>query len=359
MDINKLLDASIKNGGSDLHIRSGIPPKLRVRGHLRTLGSQELTPEETFDLVKSITPESNMNELDELGSTDYAISVPDGTRFRVSAFRHQGRYGLVLRQIPNAMLTFDQIGLPDVIREICTRPRGMFLVTGPTGSGKTTTLTAMINHINETRQDHIVTIEDPIEFVHNHKKCVITQREIGADTTSFSEALRRVLRQDPDIILVGEMRDLETIESAITAAETGHLVFGTLHTTSASKTVNRLIDAFPTTQQAQIRAQLSMGLIGVLSQNLMPTADGKGRVAAYELMLCNAAIQNLIREAETYKIDGVIQTGSKYGMRLLDDHLFELYAAGRVKKDSAVNCGNYPDQLLQKIEAHERKMLGQ
>lgn len=350
MEIDKLLDATVKNGGSDLHIRVGIPPKLRIRGHLRTLGNANLTPEETLGLAKSITPESNMAELEEMGSTDFAIDFRGIARFRVSAFRHQGRYGMVLRQIPNTMLSIDQIGLPPVVKELCGRPRGLFLVTGPTGSGKTTTLTSMINYINETRQDHIITIEDPIEFVHEHKKCVITQREIGPDTPSFSEALRRALRQDPDIILVGEMRDLETIEAAITAAETGHLVFGTLHTTSASKTVNRLINAFPTTQQEQIRTQLSVGLIAVLSQTLLPTADGKGRAAAYELMIANTAVQNLIRENETYKIDGVIQTAAKLGMQLLDDHLYELWAARKIKREDAIQRSNYPDQLTQKID---------
>lgn len=349
MDIDKLLDATVKNKGSDLHIRVGVPPKMRVRGHLRTLGNAPLSSEDTLGLMKSIIPDKNLIEVEEVGSTDFAIPFRDLCRFRVSAFRHQGVYGMVLRQIPNTMLTFEQIGLPEVVKELCGRPRGMFLVTGPTGSGKTTTLTSMINYINETRQDHIITIEDPIEFVHQHNKCVITQREIGADTPSFEEALRRALRQDPDIILVGEMRDLPTISAAITAAETGHLVFGTLHTTSASKTVNRLINAFPTTQQEQIRTQLSVGLIAVLSQTLLPTADGKGRAAAYELMICNNAVQNLIRENETFKIDSVIQTSSKQGMRLLDDHLYELWATGRIKMEDAVQSSNYPDQLSVKI----------
>lgn len=353
MDMDQLLDATVKNGGSDLHLRVGAPPKLRVRGSLRTLGKVPLASEDTMGLMKSITGEKHLLELEEHGSTDFALAYKDLARFRVSAFRHQGRVGLVLRQIPSTLLTFEQIGLPEEIKVLCARPRGLFLVTGPTGSGKTTTLASMINYINETRLDHIITIEDPIEYVHPHKKCVLTQREIGADTPSFSEALRRALRQDPDIILVGEMRDLETIASAVTAAETGHLVFGTLHTTGASKTINRLIDAFPTTQQAQIRAQLSVGMIAVLSQQLLATADGKGRVAAFELMIMNAAIQNLVRENETFKIDSVIQTSTKDGMMLLDDHLFELYAEGRIKKSDAVARANNSDFLNRKIGQYD------
>lgn len=356
MEIDKLLKATVDNGGSDLHLRVGAPPKLRVRGHLRSLGSTVLTADDTLALMRSITSEKNQAELQEVGGTDFAISYLDVARFRVSVFRHQGVIGLVLRQIPNKMLTMDQLGLPEIIKDMCNRPRGLFLVTGPTGSGKTTTLTAMINYINENRSDHIITIEDPIEFVHPHKKCLVTQREIGADVPSFSEALRRALRQDPDIILVGEMRDLETIEAAVSAAETGHMVFGTLHTTSASKTINRLIDAFPTTAQEQIRAQLSMGLIGVIAQTLLPTLDGKSRCAAYEIMICTPAIQNLIRENETFKIDGIIQTNGKMGMSLLDDALLKLYVDRKVKREDALQRSNYPGQLEQKMDAYEAKL---
>jgi twitching motility protein PilT len=349
MDMDKLLEASVKHDASDLHIRVGAPPKVRIRGSLRTMGDTPLTPDMTIALMKSITGEKAQQELAELGGTDFGLSFRDLARFRVSVFRHQGSIGMVLRQIPNRLMGFDEIGLPEVVKELCTRPRGLFLVTGPTGCGKTTTLASMIDHINNTRPDHIITIEDPIEYVHPHKKCVVTQREIGGDVPTFAEALRRALRQDPDIILVGEMRDLETISAAITAAETGHLVFGTLHTTGAYKTINRVIDAFPTNQQEMVRTQLSVGLIAVLSQQLLPAKDGKGRVAAYELMITTPAIQNLIRENQTFKIDSVIQTSSKLGMMLLDEHLFTLYQSDLVTEAEAMLHSVYPDTLAQKI----------
>ncbi len=354
MDMDKLLEATIKNGGSDLHLRVGAPPKLRVHGMLRTLGNQVLTPEDTVSLMKSITPERNLIELEsEMGGSDFALEFKDGTRFRVSVFRHQNKTGVVLRQIPREMLSFETIGLPVIVKELCGKPRGLFLVTGPTGSGKTTTLASMINYINETRADHIVTIEDPIEYTHPHKKCVVSHREIGVDTPSFGEGLRRALRQDPDIILVGEMRDLETIEAAVTAAETGHLVFATLHTTGSAKTVNRIIDAFPTNQQEQIRTQLSVGLIAVLSQQLLRRADGKGRIAAFELMITTSSIQNLIRSNETFKIDSMIQTSAKMGMILLDDHLFNLYTEGLIKREDMLQRCVYPDQLMVKVRSWE------
>lgn len=353
LEMDKLLEATTSNGGSDLHLRVGAPPKLRVRGHLRSLGKDALKPEDTEHLVKSIASEKQLKELAEVGGTDFAIAFRDIARFRVAAFKHQAMIGLVLRQIPNKMLSMEQLGLPEVVRSLCGKPRGMQLVTGPTGSGKTTTLTAMINYINENRADHIITIEDPIEFIHPHKKCLVTQREIHADVPSFSEAIRRALRQDPEVILVGEMRDLETIEAAISAAETGHMVFGTLHTSSAGGTVNRLIDAFPTTAQEQIRAQLSSGLIGVVAQTLLPTIDGKGRVAAYEIMVCNSAIRSLIRENQTFKIDGIIQINAKDGMILLDDSLFKLYVDKRVKREDAIAKANNQDTLSQKIDNYD------
>jgi twitching motility protein PilT len=356
IEIDSLLAATVKNGGSDLHLRVGSPPRLRIRGHLRSLGNYALTADDTLALMQSITSEKHQSELQGIGGADFSIAYQDIARFRVSVFRHKGVIGLVLRQIPNTVLSFEQMGIPLVIRELCSRPRGMILVTGPTGSGKTTSLCSMINFINETRQGHVITIEDPIEFVHQHKKCIVTQREIGSDVPSFSEALRRALRQDPDIILVGEMRDLETIDAAVTAAETGHLVLGTLHTTSAAKTINRLIDAFPTQQQEQIRAQLSVSLLAVLCQTLLPTADGKGRVAAYELMICTPEIQNLIRENETFKMDSIIQTNSKMGMVLLDDFLFNLYASKQVRRDEAILKANYPDQLELKIDRHNAQL---
>ncbi len=351
MDMDKLLDSTVKHNGSDLHIRVGAPPKVRLKGALRSMGEKVLTPDITMALMKSITSEQHQQELAEVGGADFGLSFKDKARFRVSVFRHQGNIGMVLRQIPNKLMTFEEIGLPDVVREICMKPRGLSLVTGPTGSGKTTTLATMIDYINRNRADHLITIEDPIEYVHPHRKCVVTQREIGSqnDVPSFAEALRRALRQDPDIILVGEMRDLETIGAAITAAETGHLVFGTLHTTGAAKTINRIIDAFPTNQQEMVRTQLSVGLIAVLSQQLLATRDGKGRVAAYELMIRIPAIASLIRENETFKIDSVIQTNGKLGMMLLDDHLFNLFTAGRVTEADVMARSVYSDQLRNKI----------
>ncbi|MBN2711258.1 MAG: type IV pilus twitching motility protein PilT [Planctomycetes bacterium] len=364
MDMDKLLEATVKHNGSDLHLRVGAPPKLRISGKLRSMGEEVLTPEMTNSLMKSITSEKHQQELAEVGGADYGLSFRDVARFRVSVFKHQGNIGLVLRQIPNRLFTFEQIGLPEVVKELCHRPRGLFLVTGPTGSGKTTTLAGMIDFINQGRSDHIITIEDPIEYVHPHKKCVVTQREIGSnnDVPSFSEALRRALRQDPDIILVGEMRDLETIGAAISAAETGHLVFGTLHTTGASKTINRIIDAFPTDQQEMVRTQLSVGLIAVLSQQLMATTDGKGRVAAYELMISIPAISALIRENQTFKIDSVLQTSGRLGMMLLDDHLFNLFTIGKIKEEDMMQRCVYKDQLINKVNiwrAEQQRLAAQ
>lgn len=356
MEMDKLLEVTIKNEASDLHIRVGTPPRLRVRGKLRSLGDKPITPDVSVKLMKSITGDKHQLELAEVGTSDFGLSFREGARFRVSVFRHQGHVGMVLRLIPHELMTFEQIGLPEVVKELCMRPRGLFLVTGPTGCGKTTTLATMIDFVNRQRSDHIITIEDPIEYLHPHRKCIVTQREIGPDTTSFAEALRRALRQDPDIILVGEMRDLETIEAAVTAAETGHLVFATLHTTGAAKTVNRLVDAFPNIQQEQIRSQLSSGVVAVLSQQLLPTRDGKGRIAAYELMITTPAIQALIRENQAFKIDSVIQTNSRLGMILLDDHLFNLFQDGQISEPDMMGRCVYPDQLLQKVRLWRQQL---
>lgn len=303
LHIDRLLEACIKMGGSDIHIVVGRPPVLRIGGRLRSLETKVLEPDDTVSLMKSITPEKNQQELQEAGGTDFGFAFGDAGRFRTAVFRQKGNISMVLRLIPSSLLSFEQIGLPKVCAALCRRPRGLFLVTGPTGSGKTTTLASMINYINETLDHHIITVEEPIEYYHNHKKAVINQREVGLDVPSFSEALRRALRQDPDVVLVGEMRDLETIEAAITAAETGHLVFGTLHTTGCQGTINRIVDAFPVSQQEQIRVQLSTNLIAVLSQTLCPKKTGKGRVAAYEFMVVTPAIANLIRENKTYRIE--------------------------------------------------------
>jgi len=324
-------------------------------GGLRSLETKVLEPDDTTALMKSITPDRNQQELQESGTTDFGFAFGDQARFRVSVFRQKGSIAMVLRLIPSRIMSLDEIGLPKICAALCRRPRGMFLVTGPTGSGKTTTLAAMINYINENFDRHIVTMEEPIEYYHQHKKSIINQREIGIDVPTFSEALRRVLRQDPDVILVGELRDLETIEAAIRAAETGHLVFSTLHTTSASGTITRIIDVFPPNQQEQIRTQLSTNLIAVLAQALCPVATGKGRVAAYEFMVVTPAISNLIRENKAYRIDSSIQTGRKLGMQLLDDHLWELYDAGRITASEMLDKARQPGALQDKLLAKNKK----
>lgn len=324
LQIDKLLNACIRQGASDIHITTGQPPTFRLHGRMRRLETKTLEPEDTVSLMKSIAPERCQRELQEAGTSDFGFAFGDAGRFRVSIFKQRGDIGMVLRLIPNDMLTPEQLGTPSVVKEIVMRPRGMFLVTGPTGSGKSTTLAGLVNFLNETVDHHIITIEDPIEFYHYHKKSVINQREVHVDVPSFAEAIKRALRQDPDVILVGELRDLETIEAAITAAETGHVVFGTLHTNSAQKTVDRIIDAFPGNLQDQIRTQLSTCLLGVLAQQLLPKIGG-GRIAAYELMVGTSAIQNLIRENKTFRITSSIQTGKKEGMQLMDDHLYELW----------------------------------
>jgi len=353
LHIDRLLETVIKRGGSDLHLTVGIPPVIRLHGRMRHLETKTLTPEDTTALMKSITPERCQQEIQEEGGTDFGFAFGDAGRFRVSVFRQKGHLALVLRLIPSRLLSFEEIGLPKIAASLCRRPRGLFLVTGPTGSGKTTTLASMLDYINTNLDRHIVTVEDPVEYYHQHKKAIVNQREVGVDVPSFAEALRRVLRQDPDVILVGELRDLETIEAAITSAETGHLVFGTLHTTGCQGTVNRIIDAFPQNQQSQIRVQLSVTLIAVLSQALCPRLP-KGMVAAYEFMLVTPAIANLIRENKTYRVDSAIQTGKKYGMKLLDEHLWELFSKGLISDEEAVDKSRRPGEMQDKIDAHRR-----
>ena len=329
--IDKLLTTVIQLKASDLHITVGQPPVIRHHGRMRRLDTKVLDSDDTTALMKSITPDRCQQELQEKGGADFAIEFTDGYRFRVAIFKQRGNIGMVLRRIPSQFLTFEQIGMPEAIKRLITRPRGLLLVTGPTGSGKTTSLASMINFINENYDRHIITLEDPIEYYHKHKKCTVNQREIGVDVPDFKEGIRRALRMDPDIILVGEMRDLETIHAAIEAAETGHVVFGTLHTSGAASTINRIIDVFPKEQQDQIRTQLSTALIGVLSQTLLPKKP-EGVVAAYEMMVVTPAIQNLIRENKIYRIDSSIQTGRKHGMFLLDDSLFQLWQERRGAK---------------------------
>lgn len=353
--IDRLLETVVRQNASDLHLTVGRPPVIRLDGHLRSLETKVLAPDDTVALMKSITPERNQQELSEEGGTDFGFGFGDGARFRVAVFMQRGNVAVVLRLIPSKLLTFEEIGLPKICRALCRRPRGMFLVTGPTGCGKTTTLATMIDYINETQDRHIVTVEDPIEYYHNHKKCILNQRAVGPDVPNFSEALRRVLRQDPDVILVGELRDLETIESAIRAAETGHLVFGTLHTTGCQGTINRMIDAFPHEQQSQLRVQLSVNLIATLSQALLPRIP-RGMIAAYEFMVTTPAIANLVRENKTYRIDSAIQTGKKYGMQLLDEHLWALYEQGLIAAEDCIDCARQPGPMQDKIDVHRRGM---
>src|SRR5450432_48100 len=350
IQIDRLLETCVRRGASDLHLAVGRPPTLRLHGHLRELQTKVLDAEDTVALMKSITPERIQQEYEEQGSGDFGFAYGEEARFRVAIFKQKGVASLVLRRIPNTILTFEQIGLPKMAEQICRRPRGIFLVTGPTGSGKTTTLAAMINYINENFDKHIITMEDPIEYYHPHKKSIVVQREVGVDVPNFSEALRRALRQDPDVMMVGEMRDLATISSAITAAETGHLVFGTLHTSGAASTINRIIDAFPTDQQAQVKVQLANNLIAVLSQCLCPRIDTDGMVAGYEFMYVTPSIQNLIREDKSFRIDSEIQTGKKYGMQLLDDNLWMHFQAGRISAEEAIDKSKHPGGMVDRMQ---------
>src|SRR5277367_3892146 len=336
--MSDLLQLVVSEGSSDLHIRVNIPPVIRVHGTLHRVDGPPLRPEDTEELMRSITSEDSIQQVRENGGADFGFAFGEAARFRVSVFKEKGNFGLVLRQIPTRLLTLEQIGLPrHTIMTLLHKPRGLILVTGPTGSGKTTTLSSMINIVNEERDDaHIITIEDPIEYYHKHKKAVVTQREVHIDVPSFAEALRRALRQDPDIILVGELRDLETIEAAVTAAETGHLVFGTLHTTGAAKTIDRLVNAFPTNQQEMVRIQLSTVLQAVISQLLLPRIDKPGRVAVYEIMVNTPAIAALIRDNKSFRIQSDIQTGAKYGMVTLDSFLIEKYQQGLIAREEVI-----------------------
>lgn len=356
--IDKLLQAAVKQGASDIHIVVGQPPVFRLHGRMRKLDTKVLEPDDTQALMKSIAPERSQRELQERGSADFGFAFGDLARFRVSIFKQRGNVSMVLRQIPNNMLTPQQLGLPDVVVKLVLRPRGLFLVTGPTGSGKSTTLASLVNYINENVDHHIITIEDPIEFFHYHKKSTVNQREIGVDVPSFSEAIRRALRQDPDVILVGEMRDLETIEAAISAAETGHMVFGTLHTNSAQGTINRIIDAFPGNLQDQIRTQLSTSIVGVVAQSLIPKIGG-GRCAAYEILVVNSGIANLIRENKTFRINSAIQTGAKFGMQLMDDALFRLWAEQKCTLEDILAKAQNQDDLAKRIVNFQNGIMEQ
>ena len=352
--MSDLLQLVVSEGAADLHIRVGTPPAIRLHGILHRVEGPSLSPEDTEELMRSITSEEHIQQVRERGGADFGFAFGDAARFRVSVFKEKGNFGIVLRQIPTKLLKLEEIGCPLSVRDLLYKPRGLVLVTGPTGSGKTTTLASMINIINEERDDaHIITIEDPIEYYHRHKKAIVTQREINVDVPTFAEALRRALRQDPDVIMVGEMRDLETIDAAITAAETGHLVFGTLHTTGAAKTIDRIVNAFPTNQQEQIRIQLSTVLVSVISQLLLPRSDKPGRVAIFEIMVNTPSVAALIRDNKTFRINSDIQTGSKYGMVTLDGFLMEKYIEGKISREEVVTKCQDPTTIQQKLQEYE------
>jgi twitching motility protein PilT len=352
ISLSELLKKLTELNGSDLHITTNTPPQVRVDGHLRPLeGYRPLTSAETKQLAYSVLTDAQKHRFEENLELDFSFGVKGLSRFRANIFNQRGAVGAVFRAIPYEIKPFDALGLPPVVKQLCDKPRGLILVTGPTGSGKSTTLAAMIDKINIDRHEHILTIEDPIEFLHNHKSCLVNQREVSADTRSFADALRTALRQDPDVVLVGEMRDLETIESALRIAETGHLTLATLHTNSAASTINRIIDVFPSGQQAQVRAQLSLVLEGILCQALLPRIEGKGRAMAMEILVPNPAIRNLIREDKVHQIYSMMQTGQeKFGMQTFNQSLATLYHKRLISLDVAIQRSSNADELRELIE---------
>ncbi len=352
ISLSELLRKLSELRGSDLHITTGSAPQVRVDGHLSPLeGYRTLTSADTKQLAYSVLTDAQKHRFEENLELDFSFGVKGLSRFRANLFNQRGAVGAVFRAIPYEIKAFEELGLPAVVKQMCDKPRGLILVTGPTGSGKSTTLASMVDKINRDRREHILTIEDPIEFLHNHKNCVVNQREVNADTHGFAEALRTALRQDPDVVLVGEMRDLETIESALRIAETGHLTFATLHTNSAASTINRIIDVFPSDQQAQIRAQLSLVLEGIMCQALLPKAEGKGRVMALEVLVPNAAIRNLIREDKVHQIYSMMQTGQdKYGMQTFNQALATLYHKRLITSETALQRSSNVDELKELME---------
>ncbi len=351
LDLADLLLDVVARRASDLHLTAGAKPTIRVRGHLAALDDYPvLSTEDTREIVYAILNNDQRQRLETDWQLDLAYTIPGKARFRVNAYFQRAAIGAAFRLIPFEITSIDELGLPPVVHELTKKPRGFVLVTGPTGSGKSTSLAAMIDAINETRDEHILTVEDPIEFLHGHKRCIVNQREIGSDAQSFAAALKAALRQDPDVILVGEMRDLETIQTALTAAETGHLVFATLHTQDAPQSIDRIIDVFPSGQQGQVRTQLAVALQGVITQQLLPTADGAGRVAACEVLVPNAAVRNLIREGKTHQIYSTMQTGAQTGMQTMDAALATLVRAGKITPALAEQRSSTPDEL--------RRLLG-
>src|SRR5437867_474314 len=349
--LSELLKRMVDSGGSDLHITTNSPPRVRVHGELKPCDDlPPLGPAETKQLAYSILTDAQKHRFEETLELDFSFGIKDIARFRGNLFNQRGAVACVFRVIPFEIKTFDQLGLPHILRKLCEKPRGLILVTGPTGSGKSTTLATMLNAINETRFEHMITIEDPIEFIHPHKRCLVNQREVHSDTHSFANALRAALREDPDVVLIGEMRDLETIESALRIAETGHLTFGTLHTNSASSTINRIIDVFPAHQQSQVRAQLSLVLEGILCQSLLSKSDGRGRAMAMEILIPNAAIRNLVREDKIHQIYSAMQSGQeKFGMQTFNQALHTLYQQKSITLETALARSSNPEELQDMI----------
>ncbi len=354
-NLHQLLQTLIEKGGSDLHLTTGVPPKIRINGKLSSVEGPVLSASDTKHLLYSVLTDAQKHRFEEENELDFSFGLKGLSRFRGNIFVQRGAVAGAIRTVPFEIQSFEALGLPPVASELATKPRGLVLVTGPTGSGKSTTLAAMIDQINSTRQDHIITVEDPIEFLHPHKKCIVNQREVKSDTESFKNALRFILRQDPDIVLIGELRDLETIEAALTIAETGHLTLGTLHTNSSAQTVNRIIDVFPSTQQPQVRAQLSLVLEGVLSQQLIPKKSGQGRAMAMEVMVPTTAIRNLIREDKIHQIYSAMQTGQgQNGMQTMNQSLVQLFEKGDISLDDASARSSKPEELLAMIQRGAR-----
>jgi twitching motility protein PilT len=350
INLRALLEEMIEKDASDLHLVAGERPKIRVDGDIVNAQSEEvMTPKDTLSLAYSVLTENQKKRFETENELDFSFGIQNLARFRGNVFKQRGCVSVVIRQIPFNVKTFGELGLPNVVAQLADRPRGLVLVTGPTGSGKSTTLAAMIDKINKELKGHIITVEDPIEFIHRHQACIVNQREVGTDTNSFQAALKYALRQDPDVVLVGEMRDLETIQAALTIAETGHLAFATLHTNSAAESINRIIDVFPSHQQSQVRAQLAFVLEGVLTQTLLQRAKGRGRVMAAEIMICTPAIRALIRDDKVHQIESSMQAGKKYGMQTLNDALYQLYMGREVTKDECLRVTSKPNDFLRSI----------